>query len=84
MRTPRGTTLASGPWDSEQGRNRLPPSIDVYLDIETIGLSRADDTTVVGAYLCNGAETRFLRLAGEEITAESLPEALSGTGVIYT
>ncbi len=82
--TPRGTILASRPRGPEPGRNRLPQNIDAYLDIETTGLSRDDDITVVGVYLCNGAETRFLQLVGEEITAESLLEALSGTGVIYT
>lgn len=57
---------------------------DAYLDIETTGLSRNDEITVIGVYLCNGAEASFVQLVGDEISEESLLEALSGTGVIYT
>lgn len=58
---------------------------EAYLDIETTGLSPLDcEVTVVGIYLCNGTQTKFIQLVGEDITGDSILEALQGTEVIYT
>jgi len=58
---------------------------DAYLDIETTGLSRFyNDITVVGIYLVNGSDSRLVQLVGEEVTRDSLLEALEGVGAIYT
>ena len=63
----------------------MKSSWEAYLDIETTGLSAASGAiTVVGIYLCNGSETRFVQLVGREITPESLLEALDGVDIIYT
>ncbi len=59
--------------------------LEAYLDIETTGLySRYSEITVIGIYLINGIDTRFVQLVGEDITAESLLEALQGASIIYT
>jgi hypothetical protein len=59
--------------------------IEAYLDIETTGLS-ADyhEITVVGIYLVEGSDTRFVQLVGEDITEESLLEVLEGVSTIFT
>ena len=63
----------------------MKSSWEAYLDIETTGLSAASGAiTVVGIYLCNGNETRFIQLVGREVTPESLLEALDGVDIIYT
>lgn len=63
----------------------MPPCLEAYLDIETTGLSPWDnEITVVGIHICSGAETRFVQLIGEDITADSLLEALTGVSVIHT
>ncbi len=62
----------------------MQPRIEAYLDIETTGLSRNDEITVVGVYLCGNEDTRFVQLVGQEIAADSLLEALSGASVVYT
>jgi uncharacterized protein YprB with RNaseH-like and TPR domain len=63
----------------------LRTSLDAYLDIETTGLSfHSCQITVVGVHLCLGAESRFVQLVGDEISAESLLEILQGVEVIYT
>ena len=59
--------------------------LEAYLDIETTGLSPWDcQITVIGIYLCQGDDSRFVHLVGEDITADSLLQALEGVGVIYT
>ncbi|MEE8413938.1 MAG: ribonuclease H-like domain-containing protein, partial [Dehalococcoidales bacterium] len=59
--------------------------IEAYLDIETTGLSPwNNEITVVGIYVCNGDNTRFIHIVGEDISSESLLDALNGVGVIYT
>ncbi len=59
--------------------------VEAFLDIETTGLSPRDsEITVVGIYLCNGFDTRFIQLVGENITSDSILEALKGVTVIYT
>lgn len=62
----------------------MPERTDAYLDIETTGLSGDDEITVIGVYVCNGAESRVVQLVGDEISEESLFEALAGVAVIYT
>jgi hypothetical protein len=60
-------------------------AIEAYLDIETTGLSPwHSEITVVGIHICNGAETTFVQLVGDDITADSLLEALDGVSVIHT
>lgn len=59
--------------------------VEAYLDIETTGLSpQYSEITVVGIHICNGAETQFIQLVGDEITDISLMEALQGVDIIYT
>ncbi|MFC1901282.1 ribonuclease H-like domain-containing protein [Chloroflexota bacterium] len=59
--------------------------IEAYLDIETTGLSFSNDViTVIGIYLCNGEETSFIQLVGNDITDVNLMEALEGVSKVYT
>jgi uncharacterized protein YprB with RNaseH-like and TPR domain len=61
------------------------PGCEAYLDIETTGLSPHHcQITVVGVHLCRGKENRFVQLVGDDISAESLLEALQGVEAIYT
>jgi uncharacterized protein YprB with RNaseH-like and TPR domain len=63
----------------------LKSSLEAYLDIETTGLSAFTGAiTVVGIYLCNKKETRFIQLVGRDITRYSLLEALEDVDIIYT
>ena len=63
----------------------MQPCVEAYLDIETTGLSpRYSRITVVGIYLCNGDDTSFIQLVGEDITVDSLLETLDGVNIIYT
>jgi uncharacterized protein len=58
---------------------------DAYLDIETTGLSpNYDEITVVGIYVTDGVDSRFVQLVGEDITPEKILEALKGISAIYT
>ncbi len=59
--------------------------IEVYLDIETTGLSPwHNEITVIGIHICNGDTTNFIQLVGGDITAESILEALDGVDTIHT
>lgn len=59
--------------------------MEAYLDIETTGLSLDFcDITVVGIYLVGELHTNCVQLVGDEITAESVLEALQGIDTIYT
>ena len=63
----------------------MQPCVEAYLDIETTGLSpRYSRITVIGIYLCNGDDTSFIQLVGEDITVDSLLETLDGVDIIYT
>jgi uncharacterized protein YprB with RNaseH-like and TPR domain len=63
----------------------LQQPIEAYLDIETTGLSPSFcEITVVGIHICSGADTRFVQLIGEDVTADNLLEALTGVDIIYT
>lgn len=58
---------------------------DVYLDIETTGLSRFYDyITVIGIYLCNGSQDKLIQLVGEQVTTDNLLKALQDVNTIYT
>ena len=58
---------------------------EVYLDIETTGLSPFGDAiTVIGIYRCNGSESEVIQLVGDAVTADNLLQALEGTDTIYT
>ena len=58
---------------------------EAYLDIETTGLSPTDcDITVIGIYICNRSDTRFVQLVGKDITAGSISESLEGVSKIHT
>jgi len=58
---------------------------EAYLDIETTGLSPwSCQITVIGIYLCHGDASKFAHLVGEDITTDSLLQALDEVSVIYT
>jgi len=60
-------------------------SFDACLDIETTGLScEYAGITVIGMYLVNGADDRFVQLVGMDVTADNLHESLAGVNKIYT
>ena len=59
--------------------------VEAYLDIETTGLSPwYSEITVVGIHLCGNFDNQFIQLVGEDITEDSLLEALKGIRIIYT
>jgi hypothetical protein len=63
----------------------LEYDIEAYLDIETTGLSPFDcEITVIGVHICNGENTQFIQIVGQEITASKLLEALQGIDILYT
>jgi len=63
----------------------LQPIIEAYLDIETTGLSpQYNEITVVGIHVCNGDNTEFNHLVGEDITVENILNALEGVSIVYT
>ena len=63
----------------------MQPYVEAYLDIETTGLSPwYSEITVVGIHIVNEFDTRFIQLVGEDITADSILEALEGVEVIHT
>ena len=63
----------------------MPSSLEAYLDIETTGLSALFGAiTVVGIYLCNDDDTRFIQLVGRDVTSYNILEALEGVDTLYT
>lgn len=59
--------------------------LEAYLDIETTGLSSEYcEITVVGIYLVDGFDTRFMQLVGADVTADNILKALAGVDVIYS
>jgi len=63
----------------------LQPCVEAYLDIETTGLSSEYcEITVIGIHLCNGIDSAFIQLVGEDINADSIVDALNGVQIIYT
>lgn len=56
-----------------------------YLDIETTSLTPYDgDLTVIGLYLVDGSEHKFIQLVGDEISRDTLLEIIKNIKVIYT
>jgi len=63
----------------------MQPLTEAYLDIETTGLSpEFNEITVIGIYLCNGDDTRFIQLVGHDVTANNMLGAFAGVSRIYT
>jgi uncharacterized protein len=59
--------------------------VDAYLDIETTGLScQYAGITVIGMYVVNGSDDRFVQLVGMDATSANLLELLEGVNTIYT
>jgi len=42
------------------------------------------EITVIGMHLCNGIDSAFIQLVGEDINADSIVDALNGVQIIYT
>jgi uncharacterized protein YprB with RNaseH-like and TPR domain len=60
-------------------------ALDAYLDIETTGLSfYYDAITVVGIYLCNSTDSKFIQLVDRHINRTNLLMSLEGVQTIYT
>ncbi len=58
---------------------------DVYLDIETTGLSwEKSAITVVGCYLVSRGRVQLVQLVGKDVTRHNLIEALGDVGHLYT
>ena len=58
---------------------------EAYLDIETTGLAPPyADITVIGVYLVDGNEEKFVQLVGRDCTRENVLKALEGVETIYT
>jgi len=58
---------------------------EAYLDIETTGLAPPyADITVIGVYLVEGDNNRFVQLVGKDCSTVKLLEALEGVDTIYT
>jgi len=56
-----------------------------YLDIETTGLSSiTSDLTVIGLYLDDDKQSRFIQLVGNEISAVGLMDLMENISVMYT
>lgn len=58
---------------------------EAYLDIETTGLSAADDTiTVIGIHVDAGRHSTLNQLVGDNVTKKNLLKALEDVRTIYT
>jgi uncharacterized protein YprB with RNaseH-like and TPR domain len=58
---------------------------EAYLDIETTGLSfDMNFITVIGIYMCNDTNDRFVQLFGKQVTRDNLLNALGDVPKIYT
>lgn len=58
---------------------------NVYLDIETTGLSSYyNEITVIGIYRENRGDERLIQLVGEDATKDNLLEVLDGVDKIFT
>ena len=63
----------------------MKPIWEAYLDIETTGLSAEYcQITVIGIYMTNGKEERFVQLVGDKINADNILEAMEGVIELYT
>lgn len=58
---------------------------EAYLDIETTGFHPVlNEITVIGIYLSNNIEERFVQFVGSKITGDIILEALNGVHELYT
>ena len=58
---------------------------EAYLDIETTGFHPGlNEITVVGIYITNNSEERFIQLVGHKINGDTILEALQGVNELYT
>jgi uncharacterized protein YprB with RNaseH-like and TPR domain len=58
---------------------------EAYLDIETTGLAPPyAEITVIGVYLVEGDNDRFVQLVGKDCSVANLLSALEGVDTIYT
>ena len=65
--------------------SQLGNCIEAYLDIETTGLSpRVNKITVVGIYICDGRNGKFIQLVGKDISSRSILDTLEGVDIIHT
>ena len=63
----------------------MKPTSEAYLDIETTGLSPAYcETTVVGIYITDGLQERFVQLIGHNICGDAIIAALQGVDELST
>ncbi len=57
---------------------------DVYLDIETAGLSWLNaEIAVIGIYLVNGSDSRLVQPVGKEVRLDNLLKIIDGVSTIY-
>lgn len=60
-------------------------ALEAYLDIETTGLfPDYNEITVVGIYITNNTQERFVQLVGNKITGDSIFKSLEGVKSLYT
>jgi uncharacterized protein len=60
-------------------------NFEAFLDIETTGFHPViNEITVVGIYITNGTEEKFVQLVGSKITAAAILNSLEGARSIYT
>jgi uncharacterized protein len=64
---------------------KVIPKWEAYLDIETTGLHPVyNEITVIGIYLTNNMEEKFVQLVGNKITHDSILNALQGINELFT
>ena len=63
----------------------MQSELEAFLDIETTGLQpNRNEITVVGIYITNESEERFIQFVGNKITGEAILECLQGVSSLYT
>ena len=64
---------------------QVDSKFEAFLDIETTGFHPGlNEITVVGIYVTNGIEEKFVQLIGDRITGTAILNALEKAGNIYT
>lgn len=59
--------------------------LEAYLDIETTGFFPSqNEITVVGIYLTDGTEERFVQLVGNKINGDAILYSLKGVSALFT
>jgi uncharacterized protein len=60
-------------------------ALEAYLDIETTGFHPVfNEITVVGIYITDSTEERFVQLVGDKITGDAILSSLQGVKALYT